>query len=235
VEQKFRAYLHVLGTDSSKDPAVFGYGVSPAIPVKPTDFILVETYPSSRYAVGVIVSAWPNGACYIEPITDLGKTNSEWQKVADFSDDVSGDAVHGDDFYLLTFKDTPRFKVLRTDARKPDLASAETVVPPGQAVITGIHAAQDALYVELLDGGFNRVLRVPYGPKPKVEEVSLPFKGTVDVETDPCLPGATLGMVSWTKAYTIPLRSQDEPDDRHPIFSARGPTTTIPPTSSPSK
>ena len=122
---------------------------------------------------------------YIEPVADLGKTNSAWRKVADFDDDVNDIEVHGDDLYLLTYKNALRYKVLRLDARQPDLASAETVVPPGQAVVTGINPAQDALYVTLLDGGLNRVLRVPYGPHPQVEEVALPVNGSAYIPLIP--------------------------------------------------
>ena len=121
--------------------------------------------------------------------------------MADFADEVTDIDVHGDDLYVLTYKNAPRYKIIRVDARKPDLASAETVVPQGQAVVTAIHPAQDALYVELLDGGIGRVLRVPYGPGSRVEEVTLPFVGSAFVRTDPRLPGALLGLSSWTKAF----------------------------------
>jgi prolyl oligopeptidase len=204
IEQKWRAYLHVLGRDADKDPAVFGYGVSPAIPVKPTYFASAGTAPDSKYAVGSINSGVsPNSAFYIEPVGDLGKTNSAWRKVADASDDVADVEVHGDDLYALTFKNALRYKVVMTDARHPDLAKAETIIPPSQSVVTGIDAASDALYVELMDGAISRLLRVPYGPNPKPEEVALPFKGSASVETDSRLPGALIGMSSWTKAYRI--------------------------------
>ena len=204
IEQKTRAYLHVLGADPAKDPAVFGYGVIPAIHVDPTYFAAVTTPPKSPYAIGVINSGVsPNSAFYLEPVSDLGKTDPAWRRVADFSDDVADAEIHGDDLYLLTYKNALRYKVIRTDVRHPDLATAETVVPPGQAVVTGINPAADALYVQLMDGGVSRVLRVPYGPKPKVDEVALPFKGTVGIETDPRLSGALMGLTSWTKAYRI--------------------------------
>ena len=205
VEQKVRTYLHVLGTDAAKDPAVFGYGVDPAILVDPRYFADVETPANSDYALGVINSGVsPNSAIYIEPVSDLGKTNTAWRKVADFSDDVSDAEVHGNDLYLLTYKNALRYKVIRTSAGKPDLATAETVVPQSQAVVTGISPAKDALYVHLLDGGIGRLLRVSYGPKPQVQEVALPFRGTVDgVQTDPRLPGALVYLESWTRAYQI--------------------------------
>jgi prolyl oligopeptidase len=204
VRQKFRSYLHVLGTDPAKDRPVFGYGVVPSIHVDPSLIASVQTQPGSQYALGVLNgSVTPNSAYYFEPVTDVGKTNTAWRKVADFSDGVTSIAAHGDDLYLLTYKNAPRYKVIRINARRPDLSSAETVVPPGDAVVTDIAPAQDALYVQLLDGGVGRLLRVPYGPRPRVEEVALPLKGTVFMRTDPRLPGAMLYVTSWTKAIKI--------------------------------
>jgi prolyl oligopeptidase len=204
IEQKMRSYLHVLGTDAEQDPAVFGYGAVPSISVDPTYFALVTAQPTWDYAVGAINDgASPNSAYYIQPVSDLGKTNSAWRQMADFGDDVTDVEVHGNDLYVLTFKNALRYKVLRLDACKPDLASAETVVPQSQAVVTAISPAQDALYVTLLDGGLNRVLRVPYGPHPQVEEVALPVLGTADFATEPRVPGALLYLTSWTRAFTI--------------------------------
>ena len=204
VEQKVRAYLHVLGTDSEKDPAVFGFEVVPSIKVDATYFAGINALPGSKYALGQInTGVDPNSAFYVEPVAQIGKTNTAWQQVADLSDDVGDVEAHGDDLYVLTFKNALRYKVLRTDARNPDLAHAETIVPAGQAVVTGINPAQDALYVQLLDGGISRLLRVSYGPHPKTEEVSLPVKGSAFALTDPRVPGALLAMSSWTSAFKI--------------------------------
>jgi prolyl oligopeptidase len=204
VRQKFRSYLHVLGTDPGKDQPVFGYGVVPSINVEPSLIASVRTQPDSRWVLGILNgSTTPNSAYYIEPVTDLGKTNTAWRKVADFSDGVTDIALHNDDLYLLTYKNAPRYQVLRTDAIRPDLDSAEVVVAPGQAVVTGMNPAQDALYVQVLDGGVSRVLRVPYGPRPQVQAVVLPFAGSAFVGTDPRLPGALLYMTSWTNAFKI--------------------------------
>ena len=224
VRQKFRTYLHVLGTDPEKDQPVFGYGVVPSIEVDPSLIASVQTQPDSRYALGVLNgSVTPNSAYYIEPISDLGKTNTAWRKVADFADGVTSIAVHDDDLYLLTYKDASRYKVLRLDARQPDLASAETVVPPGEAVITGINPARDALYVQLLDGGIGRVLRVPYGSHPQAEEVALPFKGDVAVGTDPRVPGALLYLTSWTSAFKIYAYDPDTKQVRDTRIQPTGP------------
>jgi prolyl oligopeptidase len=202
--QKFRAYLHVVGTDPKKDLAVFGYGVVPSINVEPSLIASIETEPGSRYALGVLNgSVTPNSAYYIAPVNAIGKSNRHWRKVADLADGVTQIVIHGDDLYALTYKDTPRYKVLRTDARNPNLSSAETLALPNECVVESMAPAQDALYVRVLDGGIGRILRVPYGSDPKIERVTLPFDGSVWVQADPRIPGILLVETAWTKGFQI--------------------------------
>jgi prolyl oligopeptidase len=87
VRQKFRSYLHVLGTDAEKDPPVFGYGVVASIEVDPSLIASVHTQPHSRYALGLLNgSVTPNIAYYIAPVDSIGKSNPARQKVSDFAD-----------------------------------------------------------------------------------------------------------------------------------------------------
>jgi prolyl oligopeptidase len=203
--QKYRCYLHVLGTDPEQDRVVFGYGVVPSIDVDPRRFASVWTQPDSQFALGSIGTPVisPNGAFFITPADTIGKANSTWHKLADFSDDVSDVVVHGDDLYVLSYKNASRFKILHLDARKPDLSTAETVVPESEAVVEEMVCARDALYVRVLDGGISRLLRVPYD-KTKVERVALPFDGSAAFfGTDPRVPGTLLLLNSWTKSPKI--------------------------------
>ena len=200
-----RVHLHVLGTDPGKDPVVFGNGVVPSIDVAPTQSANIWTSPGSKYAIGEVGSGVsPNARDYIEPIEAVGTSNSAWRPVADFSDDVTNVSVHGDDLYLLTFKNASRYRILRTDARHPDLSSAEVVVPQSEGVVEAMRVAGDALYVQVWDGGIDRILRVPYGPHPKVEHVVLPIEGTANLMgADPRVPGVLLDMSGWTDAGNV--------------------------------
>jgi len=47
------------------------------------------------------------------------------------------------------------------------------------------------------------LLRIPYGPAPKVDRIAVPFDGSVYIEADPRLPGALLSMSAWTKAFKV--------------------------------
>jgi prolyl oligopeptidase len=206
IRQKYRAYLHVLGTDATKDPAVFGYGVVPSIGVDPRLYSSIRTQPGSKYVLGVIGSpiAEPNSAFYIAPVNAIRKRNTAWHKIADFSDEVAEIAIHGDDLYLLTYKSSPRFKIIHVDARNPNLTLSDLVVPQGEGVIQEIAPAQDALYVRVLDGGIGRILRVPYIRRAKPEKVPLPYAGNASLfGIDPRVPGTLLLVNSWTRAYKI--------------------------------
>lgn len=204
VRQKFRAYLHVLGTDSAKDKPVFGYGVVRSINVDPSQISSIQIPHESKWALGVVNgSVTPNSAYYIAPASAIGQPNPQWRKLAEMSDGITSLVIHGDELYALTYKNAPRYKVVRMNARRPDLHSAEIVVPTAEAVIQNISAAEDALYVQVLDGGLGRVLRVPYEAKAEPQRVALPFDGSVRIHTDPRLPGALLTLTSWTKAFRI--------------------------------
>jgi prolyl oligopeptidase len=202
--QKFRAYLHVLGTDPKLDRAVFGHGVVPSINVEPSLIASVETQPRSRYAIGILNgSVSRNSAYYIAPADAVGKSNVVWRKIADLANGVTQIVIQGDNLYALTYQDAARFKILRMDARDPDLLTAEIIVPPTEAVITSMNCAQDALYVRETEGGIARLLRVPYGRHPQIERLTLPIDGSVWVEADPRVPGILFDETSWTKGFLI--------------------------------
>lgn len=55
-----------------------------------------------------------------------------------------------------------------------------------------------------MEGGISRMLRVPYGLKPELERIALPFEGSVlYAGTDPRLRGALLFMSSWTRTPRV--------------------------------
>ncbi len=64
-------------------------------------------------------------------------------------------------------------------AEQPNGAQVEIVLPQSQAVIQKISAAQDGIYVQEVDGGVGRLVRIPYGGKP--ETVPRSFAGAVPV------------------------------------------------------
>lgn len=201
--EKSRVYLHVIGADADKEPPAFGYEVSPLVKMDPADDPFVSTVPGSEYALGTIEHGTRQEiTIYAAPLASVGKPNTPWQKICDVDDDVTDFAVKGREIFLLTHQDAPRFKIISTSLARPDLASARTVVPAGNAVITALAVAKDALYVQLRDGGIGRLWRMPFGGK--IEPVKLPFDGSLALAAvDPRLDGTWLDMGTWTRADQI--------------------------------
>ena len=197
------AYLHELGRDPEKDAPVLGRDLSPDVQTVPTDIPILATTPGSDYVLALVNHGVQNElTIYAAPVSAANDAGTKWRKICDADDDVTGVAVHGNDLYLQTHKDASRYKVLRTSLANPDVAHAEVVLPPGVAVDRAIAAASGALYVQQLDGGIDRLVRIPCGGKP--EEVALPVKGSTSImASDPRVPGVLLDLASWIRADAI--------------------------------
>lgn len=192
-----RAYLHVVGTDPETDKALIGTGVAGSLPVTPVDYPFVQTYAGTPYLLAVIShGADPAATVYVAKARADGST-TPWIKVVDVEDKVSSVIPHGDRLYLVSYKDTPRRRVLSVSADAPDLAKAEVVVPAGERVIQDIGQSSDALYITDLDGGLGKLRRYDFATR-TISDVALPIDGTIGGPAyDPASPDLVLGMTNW--------------------------------------
>lgn len=173
-----RTLLHRLGTDPKTDVAVLGQGLNPDIVVKDSEFPVIGVNPGSRWAFAILIpGVAPESRVWIAPLDDVVAGKARWQKVCDAEDQVYFTAVDGDDLYIHTFKDTPRYKVLKTSAAAPNLKTATVAVPQGPRVLQNIALAKDGLYLLDMDGGIGRVRRL--GRDGKITDIALPLEGTV--------------------------------------------------------
>lgn len=202
-ETRAVAYLHVLGRDPAKDPAIFGYGVNPGVSFAPTDFPIVVYSPVSPYILGVVSHGVSNEVTiYAARPSTIDAGNAAWKPIAMPADGVTGYDVKGATIYLITHKDAPSFKVIAASLDSPNLASAQTVVAPSAAVVEQFGVAADGLYVLSRNGGFGKIARVALGADgtPGASTgVTLPFQGSINaLATDARVPGAVFGLTGWT-------------------------------------
>jgi prolyl oligopeptidase len=197
---KNRVYWHRLGADPDNDIAVFGYGAAPELNIDEVAESYVYVWPGSSYLYGVIFNGDQNEIrIYAAPLDSLGASSIHWKSICEMVDEVTDFTVHGDDIYLLTHKNAPRFKLIRTSVINPALEKAVTIVPEGEAVLEDIKAARDGLYVRVLADGVDRYLRFPYDGTSKPEYIPLPYAGTIyPGRTDPRIDGIIFGTASWT-------------------------------------
>ena len=124
---------------------------------------------------------------------------ARWEPVIRAEDQVAEAEVGGAYLYLRTFRDAPRFKVLRTPLASPDIAKAEVVMPAGKGVVSNMAGAKDALYITRRDGAVQTLWRVGHEAGARPEQVALPFAGSVEVGASPRVEGATLQLAGWTR------------------------------------
>ena len=204
--KKTRTYLHRIGTDPEQDPLVFAMDMPGAVPMAEEDFPSVVLTPGSPFAVGKIKHGDTNElTLYAAPIESLGMPGTPWKKICDVEHEVKDFAVRGDDVYLVSAAGSPRYRVVRTSLAAPDFAGADVVVPEDRAVVEGVAAGRDALYVNLLDGGRGRVARLPYESGAKLEAVPLPpdMSAGDAFAVHPDVEGAFVFTASWTRGGRI--------------------------------
>jgi len=202
--QKSRVYLHVLGTSADADKAMFGYEVNPSIKLETTPLPFIAVPLDSKYAFAFVNSGVsPNSEFFVAPLEALNQnpnTPIQWRKIANLDDEISNFDIHGDDVYLLTYKNTPRYRVTHINLKNLDPKQADTVFPASEAVVENFAAARDALYVQTLDGGTRKIYRVDYKTK-KAEPMKLPYLGSASiVGSYPDMDGIYFNLDSWTKS-----------------------------------
>jgi len=203
-----QAFLHRTdaGDEPARDVVVFGQGAPGSPELAPMDFPAVIVSPGSAWVIGQVhhgdeqdLSLWTL------PLAELGTPRARWRPVCSRTDLVTDFTVKGDTIYLLTARDAPRHKVVRTSLVAPDLALAEEVVPAGEAVVTEVAAAADALYVGISRAATEGVLRVPYERPQSAAAIAMPTEepSTAIAAAAADIPGVLLRGGSWVRAGRI--------------------------------
>lgn len=207
VYENERVYLHVLGGDVDKDPAIFGPGVSPSIDVPKAGFVGTGITPGSEYALAYYSAGTTDPpSLYIAPVSKVQNASAPWRKIVSPEDMVSSSAdnpitQHASTLYLLVEKGSPNRKLVSLDLDHPDMANATVLLPAGDSVLTGIYAAKDGLYLSSKRGVEFELQRADYGPHLKWQRIPLPYSGTTsNIDANVVLPGILFRLESWTRS-----------------------------------
>ncbi len=202
-----KVYRHDLGSDPDKDQVVLDSDHLPfafkAAQVWPG---LVVTPGSDEVVAEISDGTGVDKAIFAARLVDVLAGTPSWKTVATQADGVTLFTVHGDQIFLLTHHDAPRYEVVVESLTQPDFARARIVVPESKDVVTGIAASSEALYVAERTGAGMTLSRRPYASG-RFAPIELPFKGTIfppsedagALSADPTAPGATFALESWVR------------------------------------
>ncbi|MEI8032271.1 MAG: prolyl oligopeptidase family serine peptidase [Chlorobiaceae bacterium] len=177
--------FHLAGTDPSTDREIFSKATNPELGIRSEDIPSVNCENKSGMMFAAVSNVDPRLTIYYAPIADLGAKKINWKPLLCPEDDVHDFAVTDTDLYLYTPKNAPRFKVVKTSLRNPDILHAETVVPEEKnAMLSSFTLTSDALYyAQSINGVEAKLFRKEKGSG-NVSELPLPFKaGTIHISS----------------------------------------------------
>ncbi|WP_257385636.1 prolyl oligopeptidase family serine peptidase [Tahibacter caeni] len=193
-----RVFFHALGAAAGKDKAVFGPGVDPAVEIDgKISFTDAAESADGRWLVGSVnrgtdghVALW---------LRDLRSKKPAWRRIADPADAITAVALHADQVYVISEKDSPNGRVLRFGAERGSLADAkEWYAPAGVILGSGngwLADAADALYVVGTRNGSADVAALSYDEAGKSRALPLGVLGEmIEFSADPNLPGVTYAL-----------------------------------------
>jgi len=188
---------HELGTDSGDDPVIVAYELSDRLPLLDTDFPSLWLMPNSEHAVLKVKHGDNNEiSLFTAPVDSLLSGDIPWARISEEADLVTAFAVMGDDIYLLTAQNAPRYQLIKTNLATPDLDTAEVVVAPSEIVLSDVVAAKDGLYIDAKQDGVNTVIRVPPDNTPEVLNTPRAGAGYIS-SASPQVDGILLYETSW--------------------------------------
>ena len=201
--QKARVYRHMLGTNPDADKTVFGFDVNPNVTFDQKMLPFVATDPNWKYAFAFINSGVsPNNEIYIAPLETMSQNTIPWRKIVSLADEVSSFDLRGDDLYLTTYKNTPRYKIVRTSLKQPDLSKAEIFFRAAKRLSKARRHSAMRCMCKRSTAGSEKSIALITKPE-KGEPLSLPFEGSAYINaTDTNTDGIYLGIESWTKSNT---------------------------------
>ncbi len=198
-------YRHVPGRALDKDEQVFGPGLDTRIDFADIDIPSVRMTADGKFLVGQIRHGDLHELTLYVANAMTFTQGQTWRIAVEPKHEVTSFAVHDNALFLLTHKDAPRYKVVRTGMQRPDVDKATTIVPHGDTVVRELAVAQDALYIRELSGGIDRLQRLNFSQSVfsggKLEFVRLPFDLAIrQMIAHPKRPGALLRLEGWTEA-----------------------------------
>jgi prolyl oligopeptidase len=197
-----KVFYHVLGADPTKDELIFGAGRNPQdVP----DVQLADD--DDRWLLITEEEGWTKTELYLQDL-QAGTAPVEITSGKDFL--YQGEIFQGK-LYLYTNEDAPHFRVLVTDAARPQRANWREIIPPAEAVLQGVSVCGGRLLAQYEHNVTSRLNLFALDGSP-LGEIPLPALGAVeDIGGKWNVPQAFFGFESFTippSVYAVDLATR---------------------------
>jgi prolyl oligopeptidase len=202
-ELNTKTKLHVLGTDVKNDIDYFSNESYPELKIQSNELPFVgENEDVKDYIIAYLGNVRNEIVAYYAPISEYRSPHIHWKILCKAEDQLVRSVVPvGEKIYGITYRDAKNFKLVATDMKNPDWAHARTVLPERQQTLEGVIYSKNYLFITYSDGINSHLFKMNTATE-KIEEITLPYNGTVVVSVlDTKSNSCTVGITSWTKPY----------------------------------
>jgi prolyl oligopeptidase len=175
--QNIQSLLHRVGTPQTQDQPLFSAKLYPQLGIKPSEYPYASIDRDTRLAYGIISTVDRYLYAYYAPAAALTRPNVPWQLLFRPEQEATNFASDDKYIYFTTSKNSPREKIMRMPAARPDVATAETLVPesPTEAINDGqLRTTKDGLYFVRTKNGVEAKLYFVAKGSRTVQEIKLP-------------------------------------------------------------
>lgn len=199
-----RAKFHSLGTDPAGDPVVVSFDDNPTPGLSEVDSPYVFALPESDMTVLLVSHGVDraNSLYFSRNVNPLHPDSIKWIQICSRDDKIESVDIHGNVAYLLSFKDSPRRKILTTELKQDCMGEVREFLPESERVLTGISILGGRLYITGMDGGIDFIMTKDLeSPHSGFEDIVLPLIGRVTLlSNDYREPDVYISLTSWTRA-----------------------------------
>lgn len=174
--------LHVLRTDQSADILLASSKKNPELNIPEDSRPFISFFKKSDFMMMSIYSADNNLTLYYASKSEIKNKKINWKPLTKATDEVKNIFVDGNDMYLQTSKENPKFKIIKTSFLNPDLSKAKTIaegegdwlIPSDAIVQTKNYLAFTKTKNEIVSKVFLYNLRTG-----KTTEINTPLPGNI--------------------------------------------------------
>ena len=162
-----KVYQHILNTAPSTDRDIFSREKYPELGLKPKDFNYARYYNGCNFIFVYAASVDRRLNMFYAPLNELKNDRINWKRLFKPEEEVYSFRVTENDLYILTPKDAPNFKILKTSLNNPDVATAELVIAENpDAHISAFRLTKEGLFYTLAFNGVQeKVYFLAFGAK----------------------------------------------------------------------
>ena len=120
-------FYHALGTDSSRDPLIFGEGRDPE------DWPEVDLSNDGRWLLITVQQGWTKSELYLQDL----KVGTAPARITEGKNFLYGGEIFNGKIFVTTNEDAPRYRMFVVDASSPVRANWKEIIPQNDAVLQG--------------------------------------------------------------------------------------------------